>query len=369
VTDFWEIENIMDKFKQVSGLELAPNKSEVMWIGPWKNNPPNNSPFTAVKEMKLLGKWFTTNIEEARHLNYNPIIEYTKKKTSELRARGVSLLGRVELIKSLIYSKIQYTAAIISPNEKQIKSLNKLIYNYLWKGVDQIPREKAALPVDKGGIGLEQPKDRIFASMAINWIKWRTGTNSIWCQIIQNRIKRMMGWNILSMNINRKVWKEVIGNRIGSLLDAWFHFGEHKFPVLLPEPESVNFHGIKIKLGDTWCTTSIYPSLLNAGITQIGELFDRNGKKFELETIGITDKVFKKEYKQVTNTLGKIIHKLNLTADWTSGQSEQSSWPKRNRAKDLKLRTPEEGLIKVLGIKATLKITKKPHHRPRYIII
>jgi hypothetical protein len=350
VKDLWEVNSIMNRFKYVSGLELAPNKSEVMWIGPWKDNPPTNSPFNVVSEMKILGIWHTPNIEVTRKLNYEPLIESVKKKTSELKARGVSLLGRVQLVKALIYSKIQYIAAVITPNEKQIKALNKPIYNYLWKGVDQIPREKAALPIEKGGIGLEQPKDRIMAAMAINWIRWQSGTNSLWSDIIREKLKRTGGWNILSMNLNRKVWKEYMGERICCLLDAWFHFSDQKFITIIAKPESVNFHGIKLKIDKVWCTTPIFPNLLKNGVTKIGELFDHEGKKITTEIIGNTNRLLKKEYNQATKVIGKIYEYIKINADFQIGRHFGAGWPKKIETNMLTLRTIDGGMTTITKV-------------------
>ena len=72
-------------------------------------------------------------------------IFYDKLKDIQLqirlwRCRGLSLLGKITIIKSFLLSKMTHVFSVLPTLEEFIKQLNTIIYNFLWNGPDKIAR-------------------------------------------------------------------------------------------------------------------------------------------------------------------------------------------------------------------------------------
>ena len=54
--------------------------------------------------------------------------------------RGLTLLGRIQLVKSSIIPKVLSKASLITVTDDLIKEVNSLMYRFNWKGNDKIKR-------------------------------------------------------------------------------------------------------------------------------------------------------------------------------------------------------------------------------------
>ena len=54
--------------------------------------------------------------------------------------RGLSLFGRVTIIKSSLFPKVLYISSILPPPLEFIRAFQTIIYNFLLKGLDKIAR-------------------------------------------------------------------------------------------------------------------------------------------------------------------------------------------------------------------------------------
>ena len=54
------------------------------------------------------------------------------------RWRGVTFIGRIQLVKSFVIPKIMSKAALILVPSELIKEVNKELYSFIWKGKDTI---------------------------------------------------------------------------------------------------------------------------------------------------------------------------------------------------------------------------------------
>ena len=70
------------------------------------------------------------------------------------RCRGLSLFGKVTIIKSFLLPKMLYVFSIVPALQDFIKQLNTIIYNFLWNGPDKIARSAAITDIEFGGVNL-----------------------------------------------------------------------------------------------------------------------------------------------------------------------------------------------------------------------
>ena len=64
--------------------------------------------------------------------------------------RGLTLLGKIQIVKTFIIPKFLSKAALISVSNDLIKEINKLIYGFIWKG--KIKRYALINDIDNGGL-------------------------------------------------------------------------------------------------------------------------------------------------------------------------------------------------------------------------
>lgn len=104
-------------------------------------------------------------MEESLHVkNQNNII--AKKLLGQIKrylvadgwllwcCRGLSLFGKVTIIKSFLLLKMLYVFSVIPASQDFKKQLNTIIYNFFWNGPDKIARSAAINDIRFGGVNL-----------------------------------------------------------------------------------------------------------------------------------------------------------------------------------------------------------------------
>ena len=66
--------------------------------------------------------------------------------------RGLTLLGRIQIVKSFIIPKVLSKAALIGVTEDLIREINSLIYRFIWKGNEKIKRAALINDIKDGGL-------------------------------------------------------------------------------------------------------------------------------------------------------------------------------------------------------------------------
>ena len=99
---------------------------------------------------------------------------YDKLKDIRLQTRlwscrGLSLYGKITIIKSLLLPKMLYVFSILPTSGDFIKQLNTIIYNFLWKGPDKIARQAAINDLEFVGLNVTDIETLIKATR-LAWI-------------------------------------------------------------------------------------------------------------------------------------------------------------------------------------------------------
>ena len=74
--------------------------------------------------------------------NFIENLDSVKKLINIWSARGLSLYGKVTIIKSLIVPKFVYVSSLLTTTMGVIQEPNRLIFKFLWKGVDTFVNNK-----------------------------------------------------------------------------------------------------------------------------------------------------------------------------------------------------------------------------------
>ena len=93
------------------------------------------------------------------------------------------------LMKTCGLSQIQYLASCMPIQKETISKLNKIIYRFVWKGVDKVTRDRAALSYQEGGLKLSKLDDIIVAA-SLQWIRYRKQQKKDWADYLDQDINK-----------------------------------------------------------------------------------------------------------------------------------------------------------------------------------
>ena len=149
--DMTALFDLLEVFKKPSGLMINTTKTEGMWIGSPREN--KAKPFGIKwpnKPIKALGVHYTYDLKLLHEKNF--IERLVKKLINIWSSRGLSIYGKVTIIKSLIIPKLVYISSLLSTPKEIIQELNRLLFKYLWKGTDKVTRLSAINEYENGGL-------------------------------------------------------------------------------------------------------------------------------------------------------------------------------------------------------------------------
>ena len=197
---------LLDKFKELSGLKVNSSKTEGMWIGSLKNS--ENKPLGIkwpTEPIKALGVFFTYDHKLSHSKNFSEKIVDIKKLINIWSSRGLSVYGKVTLIKSLLIPKIVYTSSLLPTPEHIVKDLNHILYKFLWKGKDKVTRASTINNYEEGGIKMVDIESLI-KSLRLSWLKRIFSDNSgAWKNYLEYILKDSGGLMLFKSNYNVQI--------------------------------------------------------------------------------------------------------------------------------------------------------------------
>ena len=247
--------------------------SEIRWLTHldmnW--NPP---------KFKILGLWFTHNLEEMEKINtYDKYLE-TKVLFNCWAKRSTTPLGKVVVLKSLVLSKLIYLGIMLpNPPDDLIETLQKKCFEFVWGGKrDKIKRSTTIYHTKLGGMNIPDIKVYIQA-LKLTWIKRIFNENSgKWKFLLQKRFPEITtlqkyGADLLERKHINPFWNDVF--------KAYKNVNRKYVPKtpeeLLAEP--LFFNG-NFKIGKK---PFVFPEWVASNVTTVGALVNRDGKLKSLD--------------------------------------------------------------------------------------
>ena len=102
--------------------------------------------------IKILGIFFTYNQLKSKELNFELTLKSVRKSLSCWQWRNLTLIGKIQLVKTFAMPKFMYRASLISFDKDTIKSINSVIFNFVWRGKDKIKRLALVSQYEDGGL-------------------------------------------------------------------------------------------------------------------------------------------------------------------------------------------------------------------------
>ena len=85
-------------------------------------------------------------------MNFDELITSIKDQLRIWRWRDVTIIGRIQIVKTFIIQIFLSRASMICLDKEFVKEANKIIFNFIWKGRDKIKRLALISDIEDGGL-------------------------------------------------------------------------------------------------------------------------------------------------------------------------------------------------------------------------
>ena len=103
-------------------------------------------------------------------LNFDKGISKLKCKFQLWRQRNLSLIGKIQIIKTFGLSQILFVLNTVVPSMNVINQICSIMHEFLWKGQDKVKRKIMVKDIENGGLRVPDLKT-ILDAQRIIWIK------------------------------------------------------------------------------------------------------------------------------------------------------------------------------------------------------
>ena len=222
LSDEQSVENvikIVTNFSQISGLKLNENKSQALWLGPWKTR--RDKPFGLQWNtypnccIKILGVVFHSNKSASECIeNWVKRIENIENIVKSWNKRKITVIGRVTIVKSLMISQIVHLLMVVTVPEWVKTEINTLIFKFLWggykEGIEKVKRKILIQDFSEGGIKMIDINS-FQKKLVMSWVDRLQ-------QVYQIDQKCRPNWSVIPMWILEKFGPEQIIFKLNATL-------------------------------------------------------------------------------------------------------------------------------------------------------
>ena len=161
---------LLELFEKASGLKLNVTKTEAMWIGSLRNCESEPLGVKWKTCIKFLGIFITYDVQLLIEKNFKQRLKKIKNTINLWKSRGLSIHGKVNIIKTLLLPKMIYASSVICTPSDVIKEFNNLVFHFLWNGKDKVIRLSTYAPYDQRGLKMLD-YDSMIKALRLSWLK------------------------------------------------------------------------------------------------------------------------------------------------------------------------------------------------------
>ena len=219
--------NIITEFGKHTGFTINYDKTTIYRIGALKHSMAKLYTQQQIawtnEPINILGVVVTNQKEDLAKLNYEPLVVKTKNILNSWTKRGLSLIGKVNVINTLIGSLFVHKMMVLpSISDKVVNDIEKCMINFLWgKSKPKIPIRVLQKSKKCGGLKLVNLRKRDNA-LKTTWIKILETESSMRNIAYSNLIPEMQEM-IWDCNLNSTDIKQMFDKRLFwvQVLMAW----------------------------------------------------------------------------------------------------------------------------------------------------
>ena len=156
------------------------------------------------KSVKILGVHFTYDKQLKRKLNFEELINTMKQKLRIWRWRDLTIIGRIQIVKTFIIPIFLYRASSLCFDKDFLKNLNTIIYDFIWKGKDKVKRSAIINDIENGGLKAPHLETIIETQKILCCKKFINDQAASWKTILLNYLQPVGGKILLCCNFDIK---------------------------------------------------------------------------------------------------------------------------------------------------------------------
>ena len=193
---------LLSTYVQCSGLNLNQDKKEAYWLGNSYRNHEVLDINKVNEPIKILGIFFTYNQLKRKELNFELTLKSVRKSLSCWQWRNLTLIGKIQFVKTFAMLKFMYRASLISFDKDTIKSINSVIFNFVWRGKDKIKRLTLISEYENGGLKMPHPESLIQTQRIVCLKRYLDDNNSPWKVFLSYYLKNVGTSFLFRCNFN-----------------------------------------------------------------------------------------------------------------------------------------------------------------------
>lgn len=192
--------NTINRFSKVAGPKLNIEKCEKLLLNDTKNREQNTY---YQKNAKCLGVMVGKDKMINEEKNWTEKLEKMKNCLHVWKTRNLTLFGKITVIKMMALPKLSYSATNTTIPDTTIKTINRILFDFLWNGRDRIKRHTLIGNIIDGGIAMTDIQS-YFESLKASWVnRYLTSIecNEEW-SIIMKKYVDLFGPNNIIFHMN-----------------------------------------------------------------------------------------------------------------------------------------------------------------------
>jgi len=164
--------DLLSLFERYSGLKLNQTKSEMLWLGSMRHRKDTILDLQMSGEpIYVLGVHFTYDVEGSEKKFFFDKLGSLKKTLSMLSQRDLSIVGKINIIKTLALSKLVFICSVMNTPKDFCKEVNKIALEFIWNH-KPAKIKKTTLIKQKTAGGLDIKDFSLFdKALKLNWVK------------------------------------------------------------------------------------------------------------------------------------------------------------------------------------------------------
>jgi len=209
-------------FGRISGLDINPQKSFIFFLGVRSDNKQSILTLSGFREGHFPFTYLGVPLSPHRLLasQFSPLLQDLQSSVQGWIGRYLSYAGRLELLWSVLFGKVQFWLNIFLIPAIVLKSIISICRNFLWTGdacrssSALIAWKSVCLPKIEGGLGLFDlcARNRSFLGKQLWHIHLKT--DSIWIRWIHHfYLSSGTIWSVQAHQSSSPLWKAIISIR------------------------------------------------------------------------------------------------------------------------------------------------------------
>jgi len=345
-----ELMETIQKFKIYSGLGVNDDKTEIMPLGSAidKIEQLKTLGYKIVTELKITGVVFTYDEKVSTRRNFDVILQSMKKMFDMWKQRNMSLIGKIQVIKTAGVSRLIFITNMRNTPPHIIKKANAILYSFLWNGTEKVKRLTMISDIANGGLKMPH-LESIIETEKIIWIKrYSNEKYHPWKEFLENSLAKSGSIDILNRKLpNTLIVKSEMSEFNKDMLLVW-----NKTQNSPCTPEEIGNQSLwsnqHIKTPNN--KTINYVNISKSGINNVKDLIV-NGKMLTTQDINEknTTMIEKMQLKSILECLPKSWRE----ADYETTTAESFKKSREEKIKSMVSKKVYKGLIEKIQVPAT----------------